>query len=211
MDRSVIILTNLESNTSEQDKALIELNSKPLLKIIVNAVVDIVDEIIVVTNSKEKSDKYSELLGPHIQIIINQESTGLLSDALKGFEAAKNKLSLLLPTDTPFVSLDIVDLLFELCQTRSAVIPRWPDQAVEMLHSAFNTKIAIEAANIALAEGKTNLEDIVDVMGGIRYVSTLVIQELNPELKMFTKVNRSVDLKNREPPNNRRLKLSKKR
>jgi molybdopterin-guanine dinucleotide biosynthesis protein A len=212
MDRSAIILNNSDTTNLEQDKALIELNGKPLIKHIVGSIEPIVDEIIVVANSQESLEKYLEVLGPHVQIIVNDESSGLLSDALKGFEAAKNKFTLLLPSNTPFVSLDIVDLLFELCHSRSAAIPRSPDQEVELLHAVYNTKIAIEAARIALNErGKTDLLDMVENMGGVRYVSTLVIQELDPELKMFRKVNRSVDLRTKQATINKRLKLNKKR
>jgi molybdenum cofactor guanylyltransferase len=212
MDRSAIILNNSDTTNLEQDKALIELNGKPLIKHIVSSIEPIVDEIIVVANSQESLEKYLEVLGPHVQIIVNDESSGLLSDALKGFEAAKNKFTLLLPSNTPFVSLDIVDLLFELCHSRSAAIPRSPDQEVELLHAVYNTKIAIEAARIALNErGKTDLLDMVENMGGVRYVSTLVIQELDPELKMFRKVNRSVDLRTKQATINKRLKLNKKR
>ena len=212
MDRTAIVLNNSESTNLEQDKALIELNGKPLIKHVVSSVDAIVDEIIVVANSQDAATKYAEVLGPHIQIIVNENSTGLLSDALKGFEAAKNKFTILLPSNTPFVSLDIVDLLFELCHSRSAAIPRSPDQEVELLHAVYNTKVAIEAAKIALNEGKTGLMDMVENMGGVRYVSTLVIQELDPEMKMFLKVNRSVDLKMRKTTKtNKPLKLNKKR
>ncbi len=212
MDRTAIVLNNSESTNLEQDKALIELNGKPLIKHVVSSVDAIVDEIIVVANSQDAATKYAEVLGPHIQIIVNENSTGLLSDALKGFEAAKNKFTILLPSNTPFVSLDIVDLLFELCHSRSAAIPRSPDQEVELLHAVYNTKVAIEAAKIALNEGKIGLMDMVENMGGVRYVSTLVIQELDPEMKIFLKVNRSVDLKMRKTTKtNKPLKLNKKR
>jgi molybdopterin-guanine dinucleotide biosynthesis protein A len=211
MDRSAIVLTNVNSNNLQQDPSLIELNGKPLIKLVVNAVEPIVDELIVIANSVESSEKYADILGPHIQIMVNNESTGLLSDAQKGFEVAKNKFSLLLPSNTPFVSLDIVDLLFEMCHSRSAAIPRFPDQEVELLHAVYNTKIASEAARIALADGNTSLIDMVENMGSVRYVSTLVFQELDPELKIFYKVNRSVDLKLRESNATRHLKLNKKR
>ncbi len=212
MDRSAIILNNIDSVNLEQDKALIELNGKPLIKHVVSSVEAIVDEIIIVANSRGSATKYAEVLGPHNQIIVNENSAGLLSDALKGFEAAKNKFTILLPSNTPFISLDIVDLLFELCHSRAAAIPRSPDQEVELLHAVYNTKVATEAAKIALNEGKNDLMDMVENMGGVRYVSTLVIQELDPEMKMFNKVNRSVGLKMRKiSMTNKQLKLNKKR
>jgi molybdopterin-guanine dinucleotide biosynthesis protein A len=211
MDRSAIILNNSDITNLEQDTALIELNGKSLIKHVVSSVEPIVDEIIVVANSQESREKYAEVLGPHVQIIVNDKSSGLLSDALKGLEAAKNKFTLLLPSNTPFISLDIVDLLFELCHSRSAAIPRSPDQEVELLHAVYNTKVAVEAAKIALNEGRTDLIDMVENMGGVRYVSTIVIQELDPELKMFRKVNRTVDLKTKQTKTNKRLKLNKKR
>ena len=196
VDRSAIVLAGGFSSRFGQDKGVLELNNKPLIKHVVDAVSAVVDEIIVVTNSQDRAAKYAKIVGPHVKFAIDiDEAKGPLVGALTGFEFASQKYSLLLPSDTPFVSREVVELLFELCYKRSAVIPRWPNQQIEPLHAVYHTQTALEAAKQAVSEGKLNVRAMIEGMRGVRYVSTLVIQELDPELKTFFNVNTPLDLK----------------
>jgi molybdopterin-guanine dinucleotide biosynthesis protein A len=113
---------------------------------------------------------------------------------LTGFGAARGEYSLLLPFDVPFVSRDVVLLLFELCQGKAAVIPRWPNGYIEPLHAVYRTRLALEAARSAVAEGKLQVRALIENLREIRYVSTLVIQQLDPELLTFFNVNTPADL-----------------
>ncbi len=196
MDRSVIVLAGGSSSGFGQDKGTLELNGKPLIKHVVDAVEPLVDEVVVVTSSQNRADTYAEILGPHVKFAIDfEEGKGPLVGALTGFEAANQKYALLLASDMPFVSLDVVELLFELCAGKSAVIPRWPNAEIEPLHAVYNRAAALEAAKLAFGEGKLDLQGMVEVLRGVRYVSTLVIQELDSEFKTFFSVNTPLDLK----------------
>ena len=199
MERSAVVLAGGFSSRFGQDKGALELNHKPLIKHVVDAVKPLVDETIVVTNSQERADRYSKIVGPNIKFAIDvEQAKGPLVGALTGFEAAQGNYALLLPVDVPFVSRDVIDLLFELCHGRSAVIPRWPNQQIEPLHAVYHVQIALEAAKIAVDEGKLNVRAMIEGMRGVRYVSTLVIQELDPEFRTFFNVNTPLDLRKAE-------------
>jgi len=58
LDRSAIILAGDSSTRFNIDKSLLELNDKTLLNHIINSVKRVVDEVIVVTNAKERSEVY---------------------------------------------------------------------------------------------------------------------------------------------------------
>jgi molybdopterin-guanine dinucleotide biosynthesis protein A len=105
---------------------------------------------------------------------------------------------LLLPCDTPLLSKDILLLLFDLCPNKNAVIPRWPNGYIEPLQAVYRTKPALEAAEKALSEGRLNMQAMVDKLRGIRYVSTLVLRQLDPQLNSFFNVNTPMDLKRAE-------------
>jgi molybdopterin-guanine dinucleotide biosynthesis protein A len=113
---------------------------------------------------------------------------------LSGFGAAGGDYSLLLPFDTPFVSGEVVSLLFELCEGRAAVIPRWPNGYIEPLHAVYQTRRALVAAEAAVAEGGLRVRALIERLRGVRYVSTLVVQQLDPELLTFFNVNTPADL-----------------
>jgi molybdopterin-guanine dinucleotide biosynthesis protein A len=196
LDRSAIVLAGGFSSRFGQDKGVLELVHKPLIKHVVDAVSPVVNETIIVTNSQERVTQYAKVMTADVQFAIDVcESSSPLIGALTGFGYAHGEYSLLLPFDTPFVSKEVVSLLFELCLNKSATIPRWPNRHIEPLHAVYQTKPALEAAKTAVAEGKLNVRAMIEKLNEVRYVSTLVIQQLDPELRTFLNINTSADLK----------------
>ncbi len=196
MDRSAIVLAGGFSSRFGQDKGVLELANKPLIRHAVDAVSPVVDETIIVTSSQERVTQYGKVITADVQFVIDIcESNSPLIGALTGFGYAHGEYSLLLPFDTPFISKEVVSLLFELCLNREAAIPRWPNCQIEPLHAVYQTKLALEAAKSAVAEGKLNVRAMIEKLRGVRYVSTLDIQQLDPELRSFFNINTSADLK----------------
>jgi molybdopterin-guanine dinucleotide biosynthesis protein A len=197
LDRSAIILAEGSQGKFSEDRGLLKLANKPLLNHVVDAVKGIVGEVLVVTSSKAQADLYAKMVSSsNVQFAIGaDESKGSLAGALAGFEAAQGKYSLLLPFDAPFVPKDVVSLLFDLCIGKSAAIPRWPDCQIEPLHAVYNTGQALEAAKEALASGELEVEAMVSKMRGVRYLSTLVVEQLDPDFRFFFKIDTPLDLK----------------
>ena len=196
MDTSAIVLAGGISSRFGQDKGFLELAHKPLIKHVVDAVSPVVNEIIVVTSSHERLTQYEKVMTADVQFVIDVcESNTPLIGALTGLGYAHGEYSLLLPFDTPFVAKDVVLLLFELCLNRTAVIPRWPNCQIEPLHAVYKTEPALEAAKTAVAEGKMNMRAMIEKLRGVRYVSTIVIQQVDPELHTFFNINTPANLK----------------
>jgi molybdopterin-guanine dinucleotide biosynthesis protein A len=196
LDKSVIILAVDSSSKFGQDKGLLSLDNKPLLKHVVDAVKDISEELIIVTTSKERADSYAKIVSPNARFVCDiDESKSLLEAASAGFEVAEGKYSLLLPFDSPFVSKEVASLLFDCGVGKSAVVPRSPDCEVEALHAVYNTQLALEAAKEALAIGEVDLQAMIDRLHGIRYMSTMVIEQLDPDFKTFFRIVTPLDVK----------------
>lgn len=199
MDRSAIILAGGFSSRFEQDKALLSLAGKPLIKHVVDAVYGIVDETIIVVSSNVKAENFTNVVGPDVCVVIDiSDMQGPLVGACTGFERIHGKYSLLLPCDTPLVSKEVLLLLLELCTNKNAVIPRWPNRYIEPLQAVYRTKPALEAAKYALEKGKSDMRSMIDKLPGVRYISTLVLRQLDQELTTFLNVNTPLDLKKAE-------------
>ena len=195
MERSAIVLAGGFSSRFGQDKGALELADKPLIRHVTDAIDLLVDEVVVVTNSRERILKYSQVMAADVQFVVDVcKARSPLIGALTGFGSAHGKYSLLLPFDTPFVSEEVVSLLFELCQGKAAVIPRWPNGYIEPLHAVYQTKLALEAAEDAMTEGKLKLRALIEKLQGVRYISTIAIQQLDPELLTFFNINTPADL-----------------
>lgn len=190
MDRSAIILT-VGSKGFNGD-----IDGNPLIKLVVDAVKDLVDEIIVVTNSEEHSTAYAGLLSAKVKFVVDaSDSRNPLSGVVTGLQAASGEYALLLPENSPFLSREVLSLLLELCAGKSAVVVRHTSCEVEALHAVYNVKQALIAAEEAVAEGEVEVEAIVEKLRGVRYVSTLVVEQLDPDLRTFFRVNTPLDLK----------------
>jgi len=199
LTKAMIILAGGFSKRLGQDKCLINLVGKPLVLHVIDRVSNVVDEKVVVVGSNALKEKLSETFKSKIRVLVDKyEGQSPLVGALTGFESVDAEYSLLLPCDTPFVSAEIAVLLLDLCVNRSAVIPRWPNGYIEPLQAAYNTKSAIEAAKKALNGGKLDLLSMINHLRGVRYVSTLVLQQLDLKLLTFFNVNTRGDLKRAE-------------
>jgi molybdopterin-guanine dinucleotide biosynthesis protein A len=199
LDKSAVILAGGFSNRFGQDKGLILLAGKPLIKHVLNVLHGTVDETIIVVSSRVQAENFAKITGSDVSIIIDaNDMQSPLIGVLTGFEKACGQYSLLLPCDTPLVSRDILLLLLELRTNKNAVVPRWPNGYIEPLQAVYRTKPATEAAKSALSEGKLDIRSMVSRLRGVRYISTLVLRQSDPKLKTFFNVNTPLDLKKAE-------------
>jgi molybdopterin-guanine dinucleotide biosynthesis protein A len=196
MDRSAIILATDFQGSFSEDKGLLKLKDKPLLNHVIDAVKGMVDEVLVVTASKEQAKVYAKTASSaNVKFIVSSESQGSLPAALAGFEAAHGDYSLLLPFDSPLVSQEVLSLLFELCVGKSAVVSRRGGDEVEALHAVYCTEAALKAAKEAMACGEVEVAAAVAKMRGVRYLSTMVIEQLDPDFHTFFRVKSPLGLK----------------
>jgi len=201
LDRAVIVLAGGFSKRFGLDKCLIELAGKPLILHVLDRVARVAGENVVVTGSDEQREKVVSLLKSRARVIVDKyEDHSPLIGALTGLENVENEheYALLLPCDAPFVSMEIAMLLLNLCVNRSAAIPRWPNGYIEPLQAAYHIKNAIRAGEKALEEGKRDMLSMINYMRGVRYISTLVLQQYDAELLSFFNVNTPQDLKRAE-------------
>ncbi len=199
LESSAIVLAGGSSSRIGEDKGLVQLINKPLVKHVLDKTDNIVDEEIVVVHTKTQAEKYAHVLGSCVTIAVDKTDLhSPLAGAVTGFESAKGKYSILLSCDTPLVSQEVLQLLLELCINKSATIPRWPNCYIEPLQAAYCTKPALEAARSSLHSGNLKLQGMVDRLRNVRYISTLVLEQLNPDLSTFFNVNTALDLKKAE-------------
>jgi molybdopterin-guanine dinucleotide biosynthesis protein A len=199
MERAAIILAGGFSKRLGQDKGLAKLAGKPLVLHTLERASEVVDEVLVVVSSGHQKELYSLLIPKETRIVIDAESTrSPLVGALSGLANVNAEYSLLLPCDTPFVSCKVVQLLFEVCGGVEAVVPRWPNDYIEPLQAVYKTSSAFEAAKRALGQGEVRPLNMIRLLRRVRYLSTMVIKQIDPYLTTFFNVNTQTDLANAE-------------
>lgn len=199
LQKSAVILAGGFSRRFGKDKGLVPLKNKPLVRHVIDNVTSVVDEILVVVSSEKQKKDFEPIIGRNAKLIIDtDESQSPLIGTITGFEVASGNYTLLMPCDAPLVSTKIVQFLFDITSTYNAVIPRWPSRYVEPLQAVYHTKSALEAAKIALNQHHLDMRSMINNLTDIRYVSTKVLEQLDPELLSFFNVNTLQDLQKAE-------------
>jgi molybdopterin-guanine dinucleotide biosynthesis protein A len=199
LQKSAVILAGGFSRRFGRDKGLVVLAGKPLILHVIDRVSKVVDEVLVVVSSEEQKNKFEAILEEKANLVVDKDdSQSPLVGAITGFETANAEYSLLLPCDTPLVSTQTVQFLLDMCTNRSAAIPRWPSGYIEPLQAVYRTESALTAAKTALKQGKMNMRSMIENLRGVRYVSTMVLEQLEPDLLTFFNVNTPQDLKKAE-------------
>lgn len=192
---SAIVIAGGDSSRFGQDKGLVKLGKKPLVLHLVDRLLDVVDEVIVVVNSDLQARSFAEGIQHKARILADDADVQTpLAGALAGFDSIHSDYALLLACDMPFVSPAVLSLLLDICVDRSAAIPKWPNGNIEPLHAAYHVEKATDAAAKALNQGKLDMRSMIAEMKGIRYISTLVLQQLDPKLRSFFNINTPADL-----------------
>jgi len=172
---------------------------KTLVTHVLDRVATVANEIIVVAGSATQQSVLFQAVGQKARVIVDSYGNhSPLIGALTGLENTEADYALLLPCDAAFVSRDIAQLLLDLCEGRSAAIPRWPDGKIEPLQAAYDVKLAREAAQTAYHEGKRDMIGMIVCLRNIRYISTLVLRQYDAKLATFFNINTVEDWRRAE-------------
>lgn len=199
IDISAVILTGGTSKGFPDDKGTMLLDNKVLIRHVFDIVNALVDEVIIVTNTQERADRYAKFLPKTVKFTIdNQQTTNVVGEVIAGFEAAQGKYALLLSYDAPFVNKNLAQFLIDLAMGKTAAVSRTPDNEIEPLCAVYQTKTVLEIAKqTVIDEGvmTADLWAIVEKLRGVRYISMSVIKQIDPELHSFFSINTPLEFK----------------
>jgi molybdopterin-guanine dinucleotide biosynthesis protein A len=197
MRRAAAILAGGESRRL-RDKALIPLAGKPMIFHMIESCMDLVDEILVVVNSKEQADAINQLDNhrTRFKIVVDtkEDFVSPLLGARTAFVNSSSRVTLLVPCDSPLMKASVLELLFSAIDGLDAVVPRYPDGHIEPLHATYKTDVSRVVAEGALSSGKRSMRDLITKIRTL-YLSTDIIKRLDPELESFMNVNTIEDLR----------------
>jgi len=199
LQRSAVILAGGYSRRLGRDKGLVVLAGKPLVVHVTDQVSRVVDEIVVVVSSESQKKNLEAFMEKKAKIVVDKtKSQSPLVGAMTGFGSVQGTYSLLLPCDTPLISVKIIQFLLDICTNRNAIIPRWPSGYIEPLQAVYHTRSALTAGEKALKQGKLDLRSMIACLRGVRYVSTVVLRQMDTKLLTFFNINTPKDLKRAE-------------
>lgn len=185
-----------------QDKALAQLEGKPLLIHSVEAVLGVADEVAVCVNDAQRRDKYSQVLQNHgvanVKLVVDEQVSGISGPnvaIMSGLKAISADYCFTLPCDMPFLQPKVAEYMFEASEGCDVAVPMWPNGKLETLIMVLERNMALEITQNLCALKRPRSDDIPRGAGKTKLISPINhIKTLDPELKSFININSKEDL-----------------
>jgi len=211
--RAAIILSGGRAerfqNTHEtwQDKALVELLGKPLIIHAVENVSEVVEEVIICVNNKNRKAQYAEILTKHsvknVRLLLDEPCNqlgGPIVGILTGLAATKADYCFTLPSDMPLLHPKVIEHMFNSAKDTLVVVPMWPNGRLETLTMVLKKPEVLEIAKTLCMLGRPRSDDIIRGALNVLLISTVdEIRDFDPELKSFININSQADLARLQP------------
>jgi molybdopterin-guanine dinucleotide biosynthesis protein A len=194
--RGALVLAGGTSRRFGRNKALVRLGGRPLLLHVLDAAMEVADEILVAIAREHHTDSYSGLVPESVRVLrdrIHEKSP--LVGIITGFQVMKSEYSLVLSCDTPFAKQRVLEYVFERAAGSDAAIPRWMNGRLEPLQSVYRVRSALPAAKLALSERGFRNVDMIKRLRRVTYVPVSALKRFDSDLITFFNVNTRTDLR----------------
>lgn len=192
--KSAIILAGGGSTRFGGDKGLLSLGDRTLVEHVYGRVASVAREVVIAVRSESQKEAYSRLVRDCLFSLDESIGGGPLNGLWSGLKRVTGEKVAVVGCDMPFVSPELIRLLYELSPTYDAVIPRWPSGYIEPLHSVYDVNGCQAATGKALRGGRSDMRAMILALARILYLSTEAIRKLDSNLRMFANVNTHSDL-----------------
>lgn len=184
-----IVLAGGLSSRYGKNKALIELNGKPLVRYVVDACQTVAGRIITVIGKDNDPRSYMCVLPPNVELISERERrNNPLNGIAAGIEELDTTYTLVLACDMPFIKSKILELLLARATGFDATVPIWPNGYLEPLHSVYRVEAIRQVLPSILQNKNSRVSDLIHSFD-TRYVETEEIRKYDPHLMCFFNVN----------------------
>lgn len=175
-----------------KEKALMDINGRPLISFVIEALEKVTDEIIISVRDRAQGELFESYFNYKLAYDA-YKNVGPLAGILSGLQACESECCFVAACDMPFINDNVVRLLFRKSENYEAAIPRWDDGFLEPLHAVYKVKPMIKQAEKAIDKGKTIILAPIFKMH-VNYVEVDEIKKLDPELRTFMNINTFEDI-----------------
>ena len=198
--KSCIILCGGQSRRMGQDKGSMIIQNKPMINHILSTLNNEINEAIIVLNNQERIDKYAEIINIDeytypIKFVEDKiKNKGPLPGIMTGLENITGQYSLVLPCDSPYVTKNYINAIFnEINEKYQAIVPYHDSEnklkTSEPLHSIYNKNVISEIEYLIK-------KDSLHIKGLIEKIETKFVLIDNKKIlkKEFRNLNRPSDI-----------------
>jgi len=180
---TAIILAGGKSSRigSDKDKAILKLNGKRLIDIVISKLKRIVGDNIIIVGPPEKYPSYKKV----VPDLFNQK--GLLVGLYSGLKSSASRYNLVVGCDMPFLKLELLQYMRDKIDSNDIIIPRYAKSYVEPL-CAIYSKDCLEVMKRNIKAGILSIRRIFPYLK-VKYIEEKEIKRVDPELNSFFNIN----------------------
>ncbi|MFA4956339.1 MAG: molybdenum cofactor guanylyltransferase [Candidatus Methanoperedens sp.] len=190
---ALILAGGRGSRLGFREKALIDINGKPLIAFVIESLEKVVDEIIISVRDEAQSELLKTIYPDMRYAYDKYENTGPLAGILSGLSICNDKYCFIAACDMPFINEKAVNLLFSKCMGYDAAIPRQGDGFLEPLHAVYNRRVMLSETKKSLENHETTILAPISRLN-VNYVPFEEISKIDPDLTTFMNLNTSEDI-----------------
>ena len=181
--RSAIVLAGGRSTRMSEDKGLKTLGGEPLVGHVIRRVSSHVDEVLLVVGSEGQRMAYSEVVGNGVKLLVDLYEEGSpLIGAITGLKNATGMYALVTGCDMPFISPEVVRLLFQEGEGRDGAVFRWPNGWIEPLIAVYKVEPSLRMAMDLYTSRNLRLRMILLNLQDVRMIPIESLKDIDPEL-----------------------------
>lgn len=184
---TAIILAGGKSSRigSDKDKAILKLNKKYLIDIVISKLTRIVGDNIIIVGPPEKYPSYKQV----IPDLFNQR--GLLVGLYSGLKSSASRYNLVVGCDMPFLKVELLQYMRDKIGSNDIIIPRYAKNYIEPL-CAIYSKDCLSVMERNIETGILSIRRIFPYLK-VRYIEEEEIKRVDPELISFFNINYKED------------------
>jgi molybdopterin-guanine dinucleotide biosynthesis protein A len=186
MDVAGVVLCGGASTRMGRDKALIEFDGKPLVRLVAERVAECADPVLLASGAGRRFESL-----PYEEIPDAVSGAGPISGLVAALSASPHDLLVAAAVDMPFVSADVFRLLLELRAHEDAVVPV-TSQGKQPLHALYHRSALSHLADV-LERGRYGLREALDGLD-VREVGREEWKAVDPRGRFALNVNTREDL-----------------
>ncbi|HIE39099.1 MAG TPA: molybdenum cofactor guanylyltransferase [Anaerolineales bacterium] len=176
-----VVLAGGASRRMGRDKAFLELDGRPLVRIVLDRMSRLCAEVLLVA---AETPRYVDLGAP---VVADRfRGVGVLGGLHAGLAAAGYELILAVGCDMPFLNLDLLRAFVGWAEGFDVAILRHGEQ-VEPLHGAYR-RTCLPAMEAAVRSGERRIISFFPQVR-VRYVSPQEVAPFDPDLRSFLNIN----------------------
>ena len=184
---TAIILAGGKSSRigSDKDKAILKLNGKHLIDIVISKLKHIVGDNIIIVGPPERYPSYKQV----VPDLFNQR--GLLVGLYSGLKASTSRYNLVVGCDMPFLKVELLQYMRDKMDSNDIIIPRYAKNYIEPL-CAIYSKDCLSVMERNIEAGILSIRRIFPYLK-VRYIEEKEIKRVDSELNSFFNINYKED------------------